>query len=78
MCRIPLIYDRDELDALGKKGQEILRKLGVKLVRTNPEIRNIIKKDLRIRIKLKKLMDRKFKELTRGGAYGRTRRRPGK
>ena len=65
MCRLDLIYERDELRRLDNNDKKILKKLGISKIRTNPEIRNIIKKDLRIRKKLKRLLNRKFNQLTR-------------
>jgi hypothetical protein len=65
MCRLDLIYTRDELKALDKKAQAALKKLCVHMVRTSPEIVNIIKKDPRIRRKLKSLLRGKYNRLTR-------------
>ena len=56
MCRIDLIYTAAELKALDRKSRAALTKQGIRLVRTSPEIRNIIKKDPKIRRKLKTLL----------------------
>jgi predicted ATPase len=53
MCRIDLIYTAAELKALDRKIRATLTKQGIRLVRTSPEIRNIIKKDPKVRRKLK-------------------------
>jgi hypothetical protein len=65
MCRLALIYTRDELSKLTYKERASLQRLGVRLVRTSPQIRNIIKKDLKVRKKLKTLLRSKYSQLTR-------------
>jgi hypothetical protein len=56
MCRISLVFTRSELKTLSKKQQDILQKYGKRLVDTSQEIRNIIKKDPKVRRKLKALL----------------------
>ena len=65
MCRIDLIYTADELKALDKKSRAALQKLGTRLVRTSPEIRNIIKKDPKVRKKLRTKLRPTFNRLKR-------------
>jgi hypothetical protein len=50
------IYSREELEALDRKGRAALIKLGLRLIRTSPEIRNIIRQDPKIQRKLKTLL----------------------
>jgi len=50
------IYSREELEALDRKGRTALIKLGLRLIRTSPEIRNIIREDPKIHRKLKTLL----------------------
>ena len=64
MCRLDLIYTRDELRDLNSNDKKILKKLALNKIRTSPGIRNIIKKDPGIRKKLKRLLSRKFNQLT--------------
>jgi hypothetical protein len=63
--RIDLIYTPDELKALDKKSRETLTKYGIRLVRTSPEIRNIIKKDPKVRKKLKAMLRPTYNRLKR-------------
>ena len=65
MCRIDLVYTAAELRALNKKKRDALAKHGLRLVRTNAAIRNIIKKDPKIRRKLKALLRPAFSRLKR-------------
>jgi hypothetical protein len=65
MCRLDLIYTAAELRALNSKKRAALTKHGVRLVRTSPEIRNMIKKDPKIRRKLKSLLRPTFSRLKR-------------
>jgi hypothetical protein len=65
MCRLDLIYTVAELRALNRKKRAALTKHGVRLVRTSPEIRNMIKKDPKIRRKLKSLLRPTFSRLKR-------------
>lgn len=65
MCRIDLVYTAAELRALNKKKRDALTKHGIRLVRTNAAIRNIIKKDPKIRRKLKALLRPAFSRLKR-------------
>ena len=65
MCRIDLVYTAAELRALNSKKRAALTKQGIRLVRTSPEIRNIIKKDPKIRRKLKALLRPAFSRLKR-------------
>jgi phage terminase large subunit-like protein len=65
MCRIDLVYTAAELRALNRKKRAALTKHGIRLVRTSPEIRNIIKKDPKIRRKLKALLRPAFSRLKR-------------
>ena len=53
MARIELIFSAAELKALDLKQREALKKRAVQLVRTSSEIRNIIKKDPKVRRALK-------------------------
>jgi hypothetical protein len=65
MCRLALIYTRDELSKLNRYERASLQRLGVRLVRTSPQIRNIIKKDLKVRKKLKRLLRRRYNQFAR-------------
>ena len=65
MCRIDLIYTAAELKALNRKRRATLTKHGLRLVRTSPEIRNMIKKDPKIRRKLKTLLRSTYSRLKR-------------
>lgn len=62
---IKLIYSRDELKALDTKSRLALTRLGIRLVRTSPEIRNIIKKDPKVHRKLKALLRPTYNRLKR-------------
>ena len=62
---IDLVYSSDELKALDRKSRAALAKHGKRLVRTSPEIRDIIKKDPKVRKKLKALMRTKYNQLKR-------------
>ena len=66
MAKIDLIFSNKELKELDRKQREALKKHAVRLVRTSPEIREIIKKDPRIRRKLKTKLR---------GLHGRLKRR---
>jgi hypothetical protein len=58
MAKIDLVFSDKELKALDRKQRETLKKHAIRLVRTSPEIREMIKKDPKIRRKLKaKLRD---------------------
>jgi non-ribosomal peptide synthetase component F len=65
MCRIGDVFTADELKTLSKTQRNILEKYGKLIVLTNPAIRNIIKKDPKVRKKLKGLLDPARKRLTR-------------
>jgi hypothetical protein len=65
MCRLDLIYTAAELRAIDKKKRDALTKHGVRLIRTSPQIRNIIKKDPKVRRKLKTLLRPKYRQLKR-------------
>ena len=65
MCRLDLIYTAAELRALNSKKRAALTKQGQRLVRTSPQIRNIIKKDPKVRRKLKTLLRPTFSRLKR-------------
>jgi phage terminase large subunit-like protein len=65
MCRLDLIYTAAELKALNRKKRAALTKHGVRLVRTSAEIRNLIKKDPKIRRKLKSLLRPTFSRMKR-------------
>jgi phage terminase large subunit-like protein len=65
MCRLDLIYTAAELRALNRKKRAALTKQGLRLVRTSPQIRNIIKKDPKVRRKLKTLLRPTFSRLKR-------------
>jgi len=65
MCRIIDIFTADELKKLSKTQRDILEKYGKLVVLTSPAIRNIIKKDPKVRKKLKGLLDPARKRLTR-------------
>ena len=49
MADIGLIFSEEELSALDQKQRATLTKHALRLVRTSPEIRNIIKKDPKVR-----------------------------
>jgi hypothetical protein len=66
MAKIDLIFSDKELKELDRKQREALKKHAVRLVRTSPEIRDIIKKDPKIRRKLKAKLR---------GLHGRLKRR---
>jgi hypothetical protein len=63
MCRIDLIYTVAELKTLDRKSHATLKKQGTRLVRTSSEIRDIIKKDPKIRRKLKTLLHPTYSRL---------------
>ncbi len=65
MCRIGDVFTADELKTLSKTQRNILEKYGKLIVLTNPAIRDIIKKDPKVRKKLKGLLDPARKRLTR-------------
>ena len=65
MCRLDLIYTPAELKALDTKSRATLKEYGIHLVRTSPEIRNIIKKDPKVRKKLKAMLRPKYGRLKR-------------
>jgi hypothetical protein len=53
MAKIDLVFSKKELKALDRKKRAALQKHAVRLVRTSPEIRDIIKKDPKVRRKLR-------------------------
>jgi hypothetical protein len=59
------IFTSTELKGLNKTALDILQKYGRRLVDTSPEIRNIIKKDRKVKSKLKVLLRPKLKQLKR-------------
>jgi hypothetical protein len=65
MCIISFIFTASELKTFDKKKQAILQKYGKRLVDTSPEIRNIIKRDPKVRRKLKALLRPQYKRLKR-------------
>jgi hypothetical protein len=65
MCIISEVFNADELKTLSKAQRDILEKYGKLVVLTSPAIRNIIKKDPKVRKKLKGLLDPARKRLTR-------------
>ena len=65
MCIIKDVFSADELKTLSKSQRDILEKYGKLVVLTSPAIRNIIKKDPKVRKKLKGLLDPARKRLTR-------------
>jgi mRNA-degrading endonuclease RelE of RelBE toxin-antitoxin system len=65
MCIISDVFTAEELKTLSKTQRNVLEKYGKLVVLTNPAIRNMIKKDPKIRKKLKGLPDPTRKQLTR-------------
>ena len=65
MCRIRDVFTSRELKTLSQKERTILQEYGKLLALTNPAIRNIIKKDPKIRKKLKGLLATEFRRLKR-------------
>jgi len=65
MCRIADVFSSDELKTLSKTQRNVLEKYGRLVVLTSPAIRNIIKKDPKVRKKLKALLNPTRKQLTR-------------
>jgi len=63
MARLDLIFSDKELKALDQKQRAALTKQAIRLVRTSPDIRNIIKKDPKIRKKLKTKLRPMFSRL---------------
>src|SRR5262249_32539225 len=63
MCRIGDVFTADELRTLSKTQRNILEKYGKLIVLTNPAIRNIIKKDPKVRKKLKGFLGPRTKAL---------------
>ena len=53
MAKIDLVFSDKELKALDRKQRETLQKHAIRLVRASPEIRDIIKKDPKVRKKLR-------------------------
>jgi hypothetical protein len=53
MAKIDVVFSDKELKALDRKQRAALKKHAIRLVRTSPEIRDIIKKDPKVRKKLK-------------------------
>jgi hypothetical protein len=53
MAKIDLVFSDKELKALDRKQREALQKHAIRLVRTSAEIRDIIKKDPKVRKKLR-------------------------
>ena len=66
MAKIDLVFSDKELKALDRKQRAALQKHAVRLVRTSPEIRDMIKKDPKIRRKLRAKLR---------GVHGRLKRR---
>ena len=65
MARIELIFSEKELNALDRKKRTALTKRAVQLVRTSPEIREIIKQDPKVRRKLRAKLRPMFNKLKR-------------
>ncbi|HMF21149.1 MAG TPA: hypothetical protein VKG24_03380 [Pseudolabrys sp.] len=65
MARINLIFSESELKTLDRKQRAALQKHAVGLVRTSPDIRNIIKKDPKVRKKLKQKLRATYNRLKR-------------
>jgi hypothetical protein len=63
MCLVNSVFTASELKGLTKKKQNALQKYGVHLVDSSPAIRNIIKKDPKVRSKLKVLLRPRLKRL---------------
>jgi hypothetical protein len=53
MAKIDLVFSDKELKELDRKQREALKKHAIRLVRTSAEIRDIIKKDPKVRKKLR-------------------------
>jgi hypothetical protein len=53
MAKIDLVFSDKELKELDRKQRAALKKHAIRLVRTSAEIREIIKKDPKVRKKLK-------------------------
>ena len=66
MAKIDLVFSNRELKELDRKQRAALQKHAVRLVRTSPEIRDMIKKDPKIRRKLRAKLR---------GVHGRLKRR---
>jgi hypothetical protein len=66
MAKIDLVFSDKELKALDRKQRAALKKHAIHLVRTSAEIRDIIKKDPKIRRKLRAKLR---------GLHGRLKRR---
>ena len=54
--KLNLVYSSAELKELDGKSRAALTKIGTRLVRTSPAIRDMVKKDPKIRKKLKTMM----------------------
>jgi hypothetical protein len=65
MALIKLIYTAEELKALDKKHHATLKKRGIQLVRTSPEIRNLIIRHPEVNKKLKALLRPTYNRLKR-------------
>jgi hypothetical protein len=65
MCRIGDVFTADELKTLSKTERDMLEKYGKLVVLTHPAILNMIKKNPKVRKKLKGLLDPARKRLTR-------------
>jgi hypothetical protein len=64
MCIISEVFSAEELKTLSKTQRGILEKYGKIVVLTNPAIRRIIKKDPKVRKKLKGLLNPARKRMT--------------
>jgi hypothetical protein len=65
MARIALIFSANELKRLGPKQRATLQKQAVRLVRTSADVRNIIKKDPKVRKKLRQKLLATYNRLKR-------------
>jgi hypothetical protein len=65
MARINLIFSESELKTLDRKQRAALQKHAVRLVRTSPDIWNIIKKDPKVCKKLKQKLRATYNRLKR-------------
>jgi hypothetical protein len=58
-----LVYSSAELKALDPKSRAALEKIGKRLVRTSSAIRDMVKKDPKIRKKLKTMMSPHYRRM---------------
>jgi hypothetical protein len=65
MADIKLVFSANELKKLSTKQRASLKKHALRLVRTSADIRNIIKKDPKVRKKLKEKLRSTYDRLKR-------------